>query len=136
MRNRTLVIALAAAALTSTSAPSFGQTVSEPTASAGELLEEPGFVMDDLAIPEGFTAENISGYYLIHDHATDTWTAEFVFESDFSESGYAGDSGPEDSGGGLTGRTISGGGYANGGSVLDDGVMLGAASRSPPAEPR
>lgn len=53
-----------------------------------------------------------------------------MFESDFTETGYTGDvgTGPEDSGGGLTGRTISGN-FANGGLVLDDGVMLGAGKQ-------
>lgn len=129
MPARSLMVAFAVATLACTSAPSFAQAGPEPAASSQELQGEPGFIMDSLVIPEGFTAENISGYYLIHDHVTDTWTAEFIFESDFSESGYAGDSGPEDSGGGFTGRTISGGGYANGGSVLDDGVMLSAGKQ-------
>lgn len=129
MRTRTLMVGLTAAALACTSAPSLAQAGPEPAASSQGLQEEPGFIMDSLVIPEGFTAENISGYYLEHDLATDTWSAVFVFESDFTENGYADGGGSTyDSGGGISGREISGGGLANsgGGSVLDDGVMLSA----------
>lgn len=130
MLARSLMVVFPVAALACTSTPSFAQAGLEPMASSQELLDEPGFIMDSLVIPEGFTAENISGYYLIHDNYTDTWTAEFVFESDFTEAGYTGDigTGPEDNGGGLTGRTVSGN-FANGGSVLDDGVRLGAGKQ-------
>ncbi|MFL6844018.1 MAG: hypothetical protein ACJ8ER_03960 [Allosphingosinicella sp.] len=80
--------------------------------------------MDSLVIPAGFTAENISGYYLEHDLATDTWTAEFVFESDFTPYGYT-DSGPTDGGDGYTGREIIGSQSGGAGSVLGDPVMMG-----------
>ncbi len=124
MHTRTSMVALTAAVLVCTSAPSFAQAVPEPAASSGGLLEEPGFIVESIVIPDGFTAENISGYYLEHDLATDTWTAEFVFESDFTEYGYA-DGGTYDGGGRYTGREISGG-QTSGGFVLDDGVMLSA----------
>jgi hypothetical protein len=120
--------ALTAAALACTPAPSFAQAVPGPGASSQGLLEEPGFIVDSLVIPEGFTAENISGYYLEHDLATDTWSAEFVFESDFTEYGYVGSGTTYGGGGGYTGRQPDGG-FANGGSVLDDGVMLSAGKQ-------
>lgn len=129
MHTHFLMAVLTAATLACTSAPSLAQAGPEPAATSQGLLEEPGFIMDSLVIPEGFTAENISGYYLEHDLATDTWSATFVFESDFTEYGYADGGGSTyDGGGGITGREISGGGLANGGGglVLDDGVMLKA----------
>lgn len=125
MRGCTLAALLTAAALACTSAPSLAQAGPEPAASSQGLQEEPGFIIDSLVIPEGFTAENISGYYLEHDLATDTWTAEFVFESDFTESGYA-EGGTYDGGDGYTGREISGGQAV----ALDDGVMLGAGRQT------
>jgi hypothetical protein len=111
---RTLMAVLAAAALACTGTPSFAQAPPE----------EPGFIVDSLIIPEGFTAENISGYYLEHDLATDTWTAEFVFESDFTEQGYSG-GGTYDGGDGFTGREIISGQVV----ALDDGVRLGAGKQ-------
>ena len=128
MHARTSMAALTAAALACTPAPSFAQAVPGPGASSQGLLEEPGFIVDSLVIPEGFTAENISGYYLEHDLATDTWSAEFVFESDFTEYGYVGSGTTYGGGGGYTGRQPDGG-FANGGSVLDDGVMLSAGKQ-------
>jgi hypothetical protein len=122
------MVVLTAAALACTSAPSLAQAGPEPAASSQGLLEEPGFIIDSLVIPEGFTAENISGYYLEHDLATDTWSAEFVFESDFTENGYVGSGTTSGGGGGYTGRQPDGG-FANGGSVLDDGVMLSAGKQ-------
>lgn len=125
----TLIVVLTPAALACTSTPSLAQAGPEPAASFQGLEEEPGFIMDSLVIPEGFTAENISGYYLEHDLATDTWSATFVFESDFTEQGYADGGGSTyDSGGGISGREISGSSFSNsgGGSVLDDGVILKA----------
>lgn len=124
MPTRTLISVLAAAALAGISAPSFAQTGPEPTASSQGLQEEPGFIVESIVIPEGFTAENISGYYLEHDLTTDTWTAEFVFESDFTEYGYV-DGGTYDGGDGSTGREISGGQTV----ALEDGVMLGAGKQ-------
>jgi hypothetical protein len=119
------MVALTAAALACTSAPSLAQTGPEPAASSQGLLEEPGFIVESLVIPEGFTAGNISGYYLEHDKATDTWTAEFVFESNFTEQGYSG-GGTYDGGDGFTGREIISGQAV----ALDDGVRLGAGPQT------
>lgn len=63
---------------------------------SGGLTGGEDFVGEVFPIPAGFTAENISGVTLVHDLMTDTWTAEFVFEDTFTESGYsdAGGDGP------------------------------------------
>ena len=57
------------------------------------------FYADPFVVPDGFTMENISGAILQQDHATGEWTVELVFESDFTEAGYA-SSDPADGGGG------------------------------------
>jgi hypothetical protein len=67
---------------------------------SGGLDEDADFYADPFVIPDGFTMENISGATLVQDTVTGEWSVELVFESDFTEAGYAssGDT-PEDGGG-------------------------------------
>jgi hypothetical protein len=65
---------------------------------SGGLDGETEFYAEPFNVPDGFTMENISGAILQQDLATGEWTVELVFESDFTEAGYA--SGDGGSGGG------------------------------------
>ena len=56
---------------------------------SGGLDGEADFYAEPFAVPAGFTMENISGAILQQDLATGEWTVELVFESDFTEAGYA-----------------------------------------------
>jgi hypothetical protein len=69
---------------------------------SGGLDDGADFYADPFVIPDGYSLENISGATLVQNMVTGEWTVELVFESDFTEAGYAssGDT-PEDGGGGF-----------------------------------
>ena len=69
---------------------------------SGGLDEGADFYAEPFVIPDEYSLENISGATLVQNMVTGEWTVELVFESDFTEAGYAssGDT-PEDGGGGF-----------------------------------
>jgi hypothetical protein len=93
---------------------------------SGGLDEEPGFVADPFVIPDGYTVDNISGYYLTQDLATGTWTVEFVFEADFGPNGYS--DGGGDGGGGFHVEEPIGGALAVDGGGF--GPMMAGGSKT------
>ncbi len=71
--------------------------------------------------------ENISGAILQQDLTTGEWTVELVFESDFTEAGYASSDTPYDGGGGIMPIMPAGQGA---GDCAPDVAMAGGGQRT------